>query len=158
MSTVNNTRPRFDINLLPRNMREKVLPGTNGCWDWLGALNSSGYGSMTNGRGSSKLTHRAAYELLVGTIPRPLTIDHLCFNKVCVNTDHMEVVTRSENSKRKLSAQTHCKSGHPLSGENLYLRPRKNGLVYRVCRTCQLRWQKNWYQKKVVRDLTPGVA
>jgi len=29
-----------------------------------------------------------------------LTIDHLCGVKRCVNPDHMEVVTRGENTRR----------------------------------------------------------
>lgn len=131
----------FDITLLPDNMRDKIMPGDNGCWEWLGAVQSSGYGSITNGAGSSSLTHRAAYENIVGEIPKRLTIDHLCLNKLCVNTDHMEVVSRGENSKRKLAAQTHCKRGHELAGENLREKVRRDGNTYRVCVTCQIGFQ-----------------
>lgn len=134
---------QFDVTALPPNMREKVMvnfdrPETNGsqCWDWLGAQNSKGYGSMTNGRGGSMLTHRKAYEQLVGAIPRGLTIDHLCFNKICVNTDHMEVVTNAENNRRKNARQTHCKQGHELSGANVRIANRKDW-PQRVCVTCQ---------------------
>jgi hypothetical protein len=34
--------------------------------------------------------------------------------------------------------RTHCKRGHPLSGENLYTRP--NG--YRMCRACGRIWHR----------------
>lgn len=131
----------FDITALPLNMRDKIMPGENGCWEWLGAKQSSGYGSRGNGRGKSELTHRAAYEIVVGPIPFGLTIDHLCFNKACVNTDHMEPVTRSENSRRKIEAQTHCKRGHELAGDNLREKVRRDGLAYRVCVTCQIGFQ-----------------
>lgn len=138
--------PRFDVTKLPANMRAKIMisadqSSTNGsaCWEWTGAVQSSGYGSMTDGRGGSKLTHRAAYEQLVGKIPSGLTIDHLCFNKLCVNVDHMEVVTIAENNRRKSARQTHCKQGHELVGENLRIAKRRDW-TQRVCVTCQRAW------------------
>lgn len=142
MSVVNDSKPRFDVTLLPRNMREKILPSEershdgSQCWDWLGARNSKGYGSVTNGRGGSMLAHRAAYELIVGAIPEGLTVDHLCFNKPCVNTDHMEPVTAEENSRRAAARITHCKSGHPLSGANMRIKRRRDGSSQRECITC----------------------
>lgn len=138
----------FDITKLPRNMALKIFPSEtnqyNGsqCWEWDGAKNSKGYGSVTNGKGSSVLAHRKAYEVIVGPIPKGLTIDHLCFNKVCVNTEHLEPVTRAENIRRALAKQTHCNKGHALAGANLWLKRRKNGLTYRVCRTCQRYMQR----------------
>ena len=146
----------FDVTALPENMREKIMPSldgklTNGseCWEWQGCVNSKGYGCTAGGRkGYNVLTHRKAYQTLVGAIPAGLTIDHLCMNKVCVNTDHMEVVTRAENSRRKNAAQTHCKHGHPLSGENLYLKHRRSGRVDRVCLTCHRKWQREMKAKR----------
>lgn len=139
---------RFDVTALPLNMRTKIMVSlspkvTNGsvCWEWTGAQISTGYGSRGNGRGASELTHRAAYELLVAGIPAGLTIDHLCFNRICVNTDHMEVVTNAENNRRKNERQTHCKQGHPLSGDNLrVVVRRKTGWRYRTCITCVRHW------------------
>lgn len=32
---------------------------------------------------------------------RGLTVDHLCKNSLCVNTDHFELVTRTENCRRR---------------------------------------------------------
>lgn len=46
------------------------------------------------------LTHRIAYELYKGKIPRGLTIDHLCMNTWCQNPTHLEAVTIEENSQR----------------------------------------------------------
>lgn len=146
----------FDITTLPLNMRTKILPSEehsfNGtqCWDWLGAKNSRGYGSMTNGRRSSMLTHRKAYEVIVGEIPHGLTIDHLCFNKVCVNTDHMEPVTSEENSRRASARITHCKQGHPLSGDNMRMKHRRSGRIDRVCRSCERKWKQELRERKAV--------
>lgn len=138
----------FDPALLPENMQSKILPSVNGCWEWIGALNSRGYSSVGNGKGSSVLAHRLAYEIIVGPIPDGLTIDHLCRNKPCVNTDHLEPVTVAENNRRAARLQTHCSKGHPLSGQNLYLRRRKHGWVQRVCRKCNYEHGKAWRARK----------
>lgn len=138
---------RFNVTALPMNMRNKIMVSfspalTHGsaCWEWTGAVQSSGYGSTAGGRkGISALAHRMAYRHIVGEIPAGLTIDHLCFNKICVNTDHMEVVTRAENNRRKHARQTHCKQGHLLGGENLRLVTRRNGWEYRVCKECAMK-------------------
>lgn len=44
--------------------------------------------------------HRFAWADRRGPIPEGLTVDHLCFNRRCQNPGHMEIVTRSENSRR----------------------------------------------------------
>lgn len=70
------------------------------CWEWTGATNARGYGVFSPREGAWEYAHRWAQEHLVGPIPAALTVDHLCLNKRCVNPDHFEIVTRSENSKR----------------------------------------------------------
>lgn len=39
-------------------------------------------------------------------------------------------------SAAKLRAMTHCKRGHPLSGDNLYIQVQR-GFNLRVCRICR---------------------
>lgn len=75
------------------------------CLTWTGSIQTKGYGSTTDGFGRSTLAHRRAWIAANGPIPDGLTVDHLCMNKRCVNVDHMEVVTRSENSRRGRRAQ-----------------------------------------------------
>lgn len=136
-------------DLLPRNFAAKLRVETSGCWIFTGAVQSSGYGSIAiDGDGSTRLAHRAAYELLVDRIPAGMTIDHfVCFNKLCCNPAHLEVVTRSENSKRAFetglaavpaqarrnAAKTHCPQGHPYSGDNLLVSKKGE----RFCRECR---------------------
>lgn len=137
-------------DLLPRNFARKiVVDQARGCWIFTGCLNSRGYGCIAiDGDGSTRLAHRAAYELLVDRIPAGMTIDHfVCFDKRCCNPAHLEVVTRSENSKRAFrtglagvpeqakrnAAKTHCPQGHPYSGDNLLVSKRGE----RFCRTCR---------------------
>lgn len=87
------------------------------------------------------LTHRAAYTAWTGAIPDGLVIDHLCNQPACCNPDHLAAVTQRENLMRSESGsafsarKTHCLNGHPLSGENLYVRPDRPS--HRGCRACR---------------------
>jgi hypothetical protein len=71
----------------------------SGCIDWVGARSRGGYGHLKVA-GKTLKAHRVAYELFVGPIPEGMEIDHRCRNKYCVNTAHLEAVTRSENVRR----------------------------------------------------------
>ena len=94
------------------------------CWLWMGAKQGKGYGCFCwGGRSKSVLAHRFAYEVLVGPVPEGLTIDHACLNKLCVKAiadehgpAHLEVVTRSENSRRHWVALTGPARDRSLSG------------------------------------------
>lgn len=128
---------------LRRRLLSHIEHAANGCWIWLRAKRPEGYGTLDAAVEGKKYqthaAHRVSYIVFRGPIPSGLEIDHLCRQPSCINPDHLEVVTRRENVLRSRSfaainsRKKSCKSGHPLSGENLYLRP--NGA--RVCRTCQ---------------------
>ena len=113
---------------------------TGYCWRWKGPKNQYGYGVIGVGRRTqgTMLAHRLAYMLTKGEIPEGLTLDHLCRVRDCVNPEHLEPVTRKENNRRgngfsgRNAQKTHCKNGHPLSGDNLIVRA--SGM--RNCRTC----------------------
>lgn len=109
------------------------------CWVWLERRYPSGYGwcSRMLGDGSG-YAHRVAYVLAVGRIDAGMELDHLCRNRACVNPAHLEPVSHRENIMRSPIAvaainarKTHCKWGHPFSGDNLVL----SGNTRR-CRTC----------------------
>jgi len=74
---------------------------TGFCWNWTGYLNRAGYGRFMH-EGRMQLSHRVSYETLVASIPEGLVIDHLCRNPRCVNPDHLEPVTKAENTRRGL--------------------------------------------------------
>jgi hypothetical protein len=111
---------------------------TGECWKWTAAQNGDGYGYAHFG-GGMMMAHRAVWLSVVGPIPEGMTLDHLCRNRLCVNPDHLEVVTRQENTLRGVgpgaanAVKTHCPLGHPLKGSNLYTRP----TGWRECRTCR---------------------
>lgn len=68
---------------------------SGGCWMWLGRVGTDGYG-----RFGHDPAHRRIYQLFCGPIPSGLQLDHLCRTRLCVNPDHLEPVTASENLKR----------------------------------------------------------
>jgi hypothetical protein len=78
----------------------RFVTKTNSCWLWGGATNDRyGYGRCRF-RGRVELAHRASYVISGKTIPTGMTLDHLCRNTRCVNPDHLEPVTVSENCRR----------------------------------------------------------
>ena len=119
---------------------EYAIDEATGCWVWLRAL-SSGYGVGWDPELGRDYAHRLYYRRLVGAIPDGLVIDHLCRRRSCVNPAHMEVITNGENVLRgegasaRAARASHCKRGHLLSGENLYLSPDGR----RGCLTCRRR-------------------
>lgn len=124
-------------------IRSSSIPEPNtGCWFWLWQLNNGGYGIVGLRRHRKMLAHRLSYESFVGPIPPALDIDHLCRTRSCVNPEHLQPVTRSENLRRGLGPRltslrhkgvriTHCHRGHEYSTENTYWHG-----DYRRCRTC----------------------
>lgn len=119
---------------------EKTVPAGE-CLEWTG-VRCNGYGQIWFS-GRMRLAHRIAYELVVGPIPEGLTIDHLCRNRACVNTDHLDPCTGKENTLRgeTITAfnarKTECLRGHPFSIENTHFFVRRNGKHGRACRTCK---------------------
>ena len=79
---------------------EKISVTPNDCWEWNASLNGdNGYGLFWTGE-RTQVAHRFLYETIIGSVPVGFELDHLCRNKRCVNPSHLDVVTRSENTKR----------------------------------------------------------
>jgi hypothetical protein len=114
------------------------------CWEWTGKRDPDGYGRFFVS------VHRLAYQWLVGPIPDGLQIDHLCRNPSCVNPEHLEPVTPSENVRRSSSPaainanKTECIHGHPFDDANTIIEA--NGT--RHCRSCGRARVQRYKQRK----------
>lgn len=135
------------IRDVKKHILNKISKTDKGCWEYPYCIQSNGYARL-----KGKYAHRLSYEAFVSKIPKGLTIDHLCKNKICVNPDHMEPVTASENVKRSNAAsavnarKTHCMRGHPFEGHNLFMSQGK-----RQCRICDNKRQlARYYKRKAV--------
>lgn len=119
-----------------KRLKERFLAKTNktdGCWLWVGATGSNGYGQMQFGPRKQQ-AHRISYQLFVGPIPENLTLDHICRIRNCVNPYHVRPMTMIENSRigNRFTARPKCHKGHAYTPENTKL---YRG--YRVCRRCK---------------------
>lgn len=139
---------------------EKIhIDKSSECWNWKGKPSSDGYGRMGIDY-KVYLAHRVSYVLKYGEPPPHMVIDHVCRNRICINPDHLEVVSLEENIRRGVGPErmressdakaqrTHCKNGHPFSGYNLSLNDRQ-----RLCKTCHRQWQKDFRARKKAKEL-----
>lgn len=74
------------------------------CWIWQRTIDRTGYAKMPF-EGKTRLAHRVFYVQKYGAVPDGLELDHLCRQRSCVNPDHLEPVTRSENVLRGIRAR-----------------------------------------------------
>jgi hypothetical protein len=127
---------------------------TTPCIQWPGNITLEGYGRMMVRGGKCIRAHVASWERTYGAIPDGMVLDHLCRNRSCINPLHMEPVSSRENTLRGIGPsavnafKTHCKMGHPFSGDNLGVTKRGR----RYCRTCQRGYDKQWRNNRAANE------
>lgn len=122
----------------------------DGCWAWRGSVKTDprkrGYGQLQIQRENVRKWYRAyvlSWEIENRRDwPNGAIARHSCDNPNCVNPAHISPGSHMDNVADKMARgrhfqanMTHCKNGHPLSGEHLYIA--RNGA--RRCYTCLLR-------------------
>ncbi len=149
-----------------------VLPEPNtGCWIWTGGTTIKGYGTFGDGT-KTVMAHRFSYRTYKGEIPDGMQIDHLCRVRCCVNPDHLEAVSASENVRRSWpyytehsrtasianlvaglasvnrsnAVKTHCVNGHEYNSVNT--RFCDAGPKRRICIICLAKNSRRCYEKR----------
>lgn len=141
---------------------EEMSEDSGGCRLWTGRTFPTGYGDYKY-RGKTVYPHRWVYEQTYGPIPDGWTVDHQCHDpevctlnhdcphRRCLTPEHLKAMSNAENSMRGGSPlahkarQTECIHGHPLSGDNLYISPKRG---QRQCKTCRARAVREWEARR----------
>ena len=135
----------FDPSL-PSRFWDKVVPVPfSGCWLWIGATTSKGYGSFNlgteNGRQKTGVSHVLTHDLAKTRPEREesrVVVDHKCRVRCCCNPEHLEAVPEPVNIARGISpAALHrvkvaCPKGHVYDGLNTLWYRNK-----RYCKECR---------------------
>lgn len=121
------------------------------CWEWSGNRSSKGYGILQIDSKRKRATH-VAWSLYRGEIPQGMWLLHRCDCPSCVNPNHLFIGNNDDNVRDRVAKgrtinqnmlKTHCKNGHPFTGQNLFLTSRRGGKFDRNCRICYADWLIN---------------
>lgn len=132
--------------------KDGIFYSPDGCWYWTKTINLNGYGIMSLGR-KMKSCHRISFFIHNGKLPHNLLVCHACDNTLCVNPNHLFLGTHKDNTQDMVKKgrhmhgfqKTHCKRGHELSTENVYLFGKK-----RNCKICRRAAGKAYRKRKKI--------
>ncbi len=123
------------------------------CWPVLKPQRWRGYGAIYLDAGDGARhwrTHRLVHFLFTGE--KPPVVMHTCDNPPCCNPAHLLGGTQAENiadcvrkgrkfvktpSPGRCSERTHCKRGHALTDDNVYIRRHAKYSDVKDCKRCR---------------------
>lgn len=128
------------------------------CWIWTGATkdkNTENHYGVINlphnveDKYSTIAAHRFSYVVAHGTEPKA-TIDHLCFNKSCVNPSHLRDLSWSENAAlHEYHSLGQCRNGHTRTKHNTTY---QRGDDKPLCLDCSRLTDKARYKEKYAKE------
>lgn len=90
--------------ILDKILQRVEVDEETGCWNWTGPTSGGGRGGGYPRMcldGQTVAVHRVIFTHFYGFIPGKKQIDHTCRNRLCVNPEHLEIVTHKENQRRR---------------------------------------------------------
>lgn len=113
-------RGHFHSNLPgPKPIYGRFWPNvkkSDGCWEWDGALTSTGYGTLMTNYKNIK-AHRYSWIIHFGDISPDECVLHKCDNCKCVNPDHLFLGNRLTNKRDQLLKRP--SEGTPLTNQDV---------------------------------------
>lgn len=90
---VNTTGIRKGTGLKPSTIERflSYVKQGKGCWEWQGSFTNDGYGQFWIEGNKVVKTHRLAYELFRGKLPKEKRLKNNCGDKKCVNPEHWAI-------------------------------------------------------------------
>jgi hypothetical protein len=129
------------LDELPAAIANRIEVRRGGCWLWTGSRTANGYGYLWHD--GQQYAHRVVYLLVNGPIPKGRMIHHTCRVPLCVNPEHLELMTAGAHSRLHTGGNLTCRRGHEYTRENTYVWKGE-----RRCRTCQ-RERNRAYQARL---------
>jgi HNH endonuclease len=94
---VTGARPKLGrLETMRTRFEAKIAKAPDGCWLWMGAHNSRGYGRFKI-KGRLECAHRVAWTIYRGPIPKGMQVLHRCDQPRCCNPEHLFLGTHMTN-------------------------------------------------------------